>query len=170
MLDQLNKILSIQTAADGLPRNREEYRILEIDPLKIDEPSSRPRHWDYAFWGFWVFCVEPVTKCETKEEVLDFFDSFRITEIDDGMGKKEFPELILSSEDGAYHTITDNITVDVAEGRCFVIRDWDRSKRAYRLFRVHANKEELTNWISKEWDDEVSWKMREYLIPDGEGL
>ena len=165
MLDQLNEILSIQTAADGLPRNREEYRILEIDPLKIDESSSRPRCWDYAFWGPWVFCVEPVTECETKEEVLDFFEDFQITEIDDGMGKKEFPEAVLSSEEEAYRTIADNITVDVAKGRCFIIRDWDRSKRAFRLFRVHANKE-LGDWISGEGDNEASWRMKEYLVPE----
>ena len=166
MLDQLNDILSIQTAADGLPRNKGEYRILEIDPLKLDKPSSRPCHWDYAFWGFWVFSVEPVTKCETKEDVLDFFEDFRITEIDDGMSKKEFPELTLSSEEGAYHTITDNITVDVVEGQCFIIRDWDRSKRAWRLFRVHASREGIWNWAGREGDDQVSWKMTEYLVPE----
>jgi len=166
LLDQLNEILSIQTAADGLPRNKGEYRILEIDPLKIDEPFSCPRHWDYVFWAPWVSRVEPVVKCETKEEVLDFFDSFRITAIDDGMNKKEFPEAVLSSEEGAYHTLADNITVEVAEGRCFVIRDWDRSKRALRLFRIHANREELENWISIEGEDEVSWRMKEFLVPE----
>jgi hypothetical protein len=165
MLDQLNEILSLQTAADGLPRNREEYRILEIDPLKKDEPSSRPCRWEYAFWGGWVFCVEPVMKCETKEEVLDFFEDFQITAIDDGMSKKEFPEAVLSSEEGAYHTISDNITVDVAEGRCFIIRDWDRTKRAFRLFQVHANKE-LGDWISGDEDNEASWRMKEYLVPE----
>jgi hypothetical protein len=165
MLDQLNEILSLQTAADGLPRNKGEYRILEIDPLKIDEPSSRPCRWEYAFWGHWVFCVEPVTKCETKEEVLDFFEGFQITEIDDGMSKKEFPEAVLSSEEGAYHTISDNITVDVAAGRCFIIRDWDRTKRALRLFRIHANREELENWMGHDdGEDGGSWKMREYLV------
>jgi hypothetical protein len=160
MLDQLNEILCIQTAADGLTRNLGEYRILEMDPLKMDEPSSRPRYWNYSFWGPWVSHVEPVMKCETQEEVLDFFESFRITEIDDGMSKKEFPEAVLGGEDEAYHTIADNITVDVAEGRCFVIRDWDRSKRAYRLFQVHANRE--LNYI--EGSCEPSQRMREYLI------
>ena len=173
MLDQLSKILSIQTAADGLPRNKGEYRILEIDPLKINEPSSRPRYWDYAFWAPWVSRVEPVMKCEIKEEVLAFFDRFRITEIDDGMSKKEFPELRLSSEEEAYHTIVDNITIDVAEGRCFIIRDWDRSKRAHRLFEIYSNREweeEFIDFCRQFWiyctgdDDGVSWRMKNFLI------
>lgn len=162
MLDQLNKILSLQTAADGLPRNKGEYRILEIHHLELDNPSSRPRHWDYAFWGPWVSRVEPVAKCETKEEVLDFFRGFQISEIDDGMARKAFPELVLSSEKGYYHTIIDTITVDIAVDRCFIIRDWNRTKRAYRLFQVHSNRE------LGDWDDdyEVSWRMRDFLIPD----
>ncbi|MFC1526529.1 hypothetical protein ACFL6X_06945 [Candidatus Latescibacterota bacterium] len=95
--------------------------------------------------------------------MLDFFDSFRITEIDDGMSQPGFPEVVLGGEDGANHTIADNITVDMTEGRCFVIRDWDRTKRAYRLFLIHANR--VGDWPREEEDDVPSWRMRDYLVP-----
>jgi hypothetical protein len=163
MYNRLKSILFTRTGADNLSRNRGEYRILEIDPLELDNPSSRPRCWGYAFWGPWVARVEPVTKCETQRDVLDFFENFRIMRIDDGMDKKVFPELILGSGEATYYTIADTITVDVDEGRCFIIRDWDRSKRAYRLFRIYSNVE-LGDWASDGY--EASWRMKEFLIPD----
>ena len=173
MLTRLRETLSQETAADGLPRNRGEYRILEIDFERGGE-KCRPSDWDYVFWGPWSFCAEPVMKCETSDEVFDFFDSYDIISIDDSMSKSHFPEAVLGGEND-YRTIVDTITVEVAEGRCFVIRDWDRSKRAHRLFVTHS---------THKWGDELNglhkplleamtgvegyslstWRFKEYLV------
>jgi hypothetical protein len=167
--DPLDRVLTIQTAADGLPRNQGEYRILEIDFERLEDPSSRPQYWKYAFWGPWVSRVNAVMKCASKEEVLGFFRSFSITTIDDGMAQKTFPELILGHEPGAYQTIADTITIDVDENRCFIVRDWDRSKRAYRLFEIYSNRE-LGDWGSDDVEDEDEdeddgGRMKGFLIP-----
>ncbi|OGG56953.1 MAG: hypothetical protein A3F84_15580 [Candidatus Handelsmanbacteria bacterium RIFCSPLOWO2_12_FULL_64_10] len=176
MLSQLARILSETTAADGLPRNRGEYRILEIDTTPVEVPdeegplSYRPKDWDYAFWGPWVSGAEPVRKCRTKEDVLTFFSDHEITAIDDSMGYIHFPPLEIFNPEGkleVYHTIVDTITVDVAGGRCFVIRDWDRSRRAHILFEIHTNRDPLMRGMREESRKDgvtPSWRVRDYLV------
>lgn len=176
MRAQLAEKLSEATAADGLPRNRGEYRILEIDTTPVEAPdgetpvSFRPKDWEYAFWGPWVSGAEPVRKCRTKEEVLAFFTDYEITAIDDGMGYIHFPPLEVFDPEGkpeVHHTITDTITVDVAGGRCFVIRDWDRSRRAHILFEIHTNRDPLMREMREEARQSgvpPSWRLREYMV------
>ena len=174
MLDTLKEMLTQETAADGLPRNRAEYRILEIDLTKGLE-HCRPKGFGYAFWGPWCSCAEPVMKCKTKDDVLRFFSSYEIVGIDDSMAKGHFPEVDFGGEEDGYHTITDTITIDVAEGRCFVIRDWDRSKRAHRLFAVHAKHEDRDEDATPLRSQEApycieeesifsSWRFKEYMV------
>ncbi len=176
MLSQLARIFFETTAADGLPRNRGEYRILEIDTAQFTFPdeekplSYRPKDWDYAFWGPWVSGAEPVRKCRTTGKALAFFSDFEITAIDDGMGRAHFPALDIFNADGKlehYHTIADTITVDVAGGRCFVIRDWDRSRRAHALFEIHTNRDPLMRGMREEAEQNgivPSWRVRDYMV------
>lgn len=176
MLSQLARMLSGTTAADGLPRNRGEYRILEIDTGPVEVPdeerplSYRPKDWDYAFWGPWVSGAEPVRKCQAKGDVLAFFVDYEITAIDDSMGYIHFPPLEVFNSEGKlerHHMIADTITVDVAGGRCFVIRDWDRSRRAHILFEIHTSRDPLMRGMREEARRSgvpPSWRVRDYLV------
>jgi len=51
MLSKLKEILSQEEATDGLPRNRKDYRIVEIN-FEKGGSSYRPRDWDYAYVMF----------------------------------------------------------------------------------------------------------------------
>jgi hypothetical protein len=158
MMTSLQKILSQPVAGDNLPRNKGEYRIIEIN-TDAEMTQCRPRDWDYAFWGIWCFFADPVKVCQTKEDVLRFFEGYSIKEIDDSMSRKEYPVLEIG-KDGNYHTITDTITLEMEDGQCYVIRDWERTQRAIRLFKIHTQ-----NMPFAGIDEIPGWRFKDYLLP-----